>query len=343
MTVTGKEIYISLGNHEPDKPEVLDTFARGMERYLTITPNGKVVAVLEAADNPASIAAIIGTAIEEGLSPTDAYLRGYFVVRNHHLPSDNEFRRFANSQRSTFADPFMRRELGILDELSLRFSGRVGLIMEGIPDRDLGQMLQQIHRADENRPLRMKQVVLKGNFGKATQFFQSSVKTYAAYSRKRKEWLLQRVIQLIDRDDTAAIALRIGSIHTDIAHDLRSAGYRTVMEFDPIPIIHTFEPEDAMVRRMLLFPGKKITNLEWYQATLAQTLFEALRAINELSNVEVEKDTLGQQVYGIIRQRFQYMNAIQAFENAVKRRGFQNTLREWNILPPNFLQKEDIW
>lgn len=305
-------IYFCLGGHKLGSIKYLSSFADKAESFLGKSKEGKVVMFSEGADLPQDICRMVEEDVDNGVRPIVAYGAGLLAFA---------LRRKLSGQ----PDEFSIAQISIIDELAVKYPGRIELLLEASEQEITGQnkILQQLKEEDIDNIVTF--LGEKGEFSAALPFFKKRLQAQVEEGLTREQVIIDRLKEAAEKENVLAVVVRIGGAHSFIAHKLKKEGYDVEIEFDRESEqgIHVFNQATRLMRSLRLYPDRPISELEWLKC-LAGTFLEMeicdRRQIKPGDKDYHEAVNLANRT---IREKLATMEQIRNFEEEIREKGFE--------------------
>ncbi len=340
-----KEAYFSFAPHPDGAGKfVLPPFKSAVESFLTANPDGNALVVIERPDWPLTFSENVHKLVNAGVKPSKAYINAVDYQKTGKFLTDawsslNFGLRKFNRRLSIFAIPALAfEELDMLDNLTLKYPHRISVLPENIPDDELPELEKEFKRRWDSEQKRKKST-REGKFDQGVIYFKTYINSMAEQSRTRED----RIAERISHEDVQNVFVRFGIAHTRISHILRRQGYTVKRDFINTPAYTTFiaksfqiyyaygvpfEPSEILIRRRIFFPKKEISDVEWYQGLIAQSMYEWIEGVGEVKDKDSIKNAL-HRIYKIIRDNnFITVENIKSFGEAIKKNGYERSMKK---------------
>lgn len=308
-----------LGRHGPEHLGNVDVFMEKVRAQLQRGKQGKVLVFTEDASNPEFFSEVMTLGVEKGLTPVNVATTYDYLARHSRIPTDKER---DDWQRIYWEKihPFLRRQYTGLGELVEAYQNRIRFVPEANHEDELESNYEVFRQAEANGREATLLTAL-GKFSEAMPFFKACTVTHVNLSRVREK----RAINKIDEElkvhtDLRAAVVQFGSIHGLIAYTLARRGYRVHITYPEREAgVYIFGPAAALERKMIIFPGKQVTDEDYLRALIGMTAERMLCSIKDA--IGYTENTIAARAWDISKV-LTNLQRINTFEHQVKDYGF---------------------
>lgn len=326
-----KPIYFSYGRHSLRNIENLSHFTTAIERHLVSSSTGKVVVWIENACCSTERSELVQEAVDQGTLPSIAFLNSWFFFTKGRTPKIKELKRLErrlNKYPNKYPDAaFLLREMKALDKLSIAYPKRISLIMEKAPSMILTVEEAMVKKAQRSL-LESNRLIMHGKFNQALPYFKAGVEILSGNDLKREERILYYTREYTKKEDIIAIVGRLGSLHTKISHELRRLKYNIEygIDFYNEKGHYFYDPLGILLRIRTLKPYKHLSELEWIQGVIGDTIEQIFGPLESSSN-EKEMQAFIKDILTLLQTKLSNFDQVKEFEQLVRRRGFITACR----------------
>ncbi len=288
-----------------------------LEEQLQKYSQGTVLAVIEDTYRPLAVANYIHWTVSDDLQPSLGYAFACHIEDQGKMVESMEELSAYREKLLKEADLHYREQLQILDQLFLRYRGRLGVLWEGTPEENLAEEFKN----DSGHKIRAKealQLVDRGNFDEALLLFKKAIISPRDSSEARERRITERILEATKSNNIAGVVGSFGAVHTPIVHSLRSLGFVTTMFFPAKPErqAYIYDPSSIITRALRFFPEREIAELIWFKIMIGDYLYALLMSKDGSQNVNVKRF-----VYETL-SRLPNLESIRNFQGKVQEKGF---------------------
>lgn len=311
-------IHLEFGSHNERSKDSLSELGGKIDSILKTSNKGKVIVFIESADLSMPDSAFTTLGVNQGLIPSDAFALSSFIAHHGKIATYDELHRW--KLKNPIEDPFFKKELEILDDLTRRHPGRIYVLPEWNPEEELEKYDKD---ESEKNDKKLLQLAYDGKFDEAMPLLKDSLNKKTEWVKSREPRIIQSIKEDLEGEEgILAVVGHIGASHTGVFYELQKEGFSVKRRFpQKYGKKYYYEPYAAALRQMLFFPEKKFSDDDWHKLLILVTTYSAIDVMIDDPRINQEAikmlwDTVG---------RFT-PEEIKRFEEKAKQNGFIETL-----------------
>lgn len=310
-------VHFEFGSHDEKSKDSLNSWKQKIESTLKSQEKGKVIIFLENANTNMYQSATVSVLVTNGLLPSDAFALTDFIAHHSRTANQDELHKWKAEHP---LGKFFEEQLTILDDITIKYPGRIYVLPEWAPDKILSTY---DFKQEKKSRRKIVELALDGKFEDAIPFLKDSLGKMVERVKQREPRIIETIKEDLEGEENIlAFVGHIGAAHTGIFHELKKDGFSVNRNFsEKQGETYYYDPYAAALRQLLFFPEKKLTDEDWHKLLILITTNHLLEQLGDNPEMDQKYKKMLWEILGKFTSE-----EIKLFEEKAKRVGFVETL-----------------